>query len=279
MTVSADSTRIFYSADPGTLRELYSAPIDASAPPVRINPPLVLGGEVEERFVLTLDETRVVYAADQELNNRLEVYIAPVDGSGASLKLSAPVLPGVPRADPTYWNVVVSESHAVFAGHLGSQSRLLCVPLDGSAAPVEVASFPRTDTAFAGFGRERIVFSVHDGVARKLYSAPLDGAPPSVELNLPLPPGGSVSSVVLDPRGEYALYHADQEIDGFLELYWVPLDGSSPARKVNRPGVSVDYGFALTRDGMSALYVGVPDEGMPGVFLDTLRTRPGVATQ
>ena len=70
------------------------------------------------------------------------------------------------------------------------------------------------------------------------------------------------------------LYLADQEVDERREVYWVPVDGSSPARKINPalpPGSQVSYAYQFTRDGNRVLYLAdVHQTGTPELFLDYL---------
>jgi hypothetical protein len=71
-----------YTADQDVdeVYELYSVPIDASASPVKLNGPLVAGGDVllestsTLRVQITPDGTRVLYVADQDTDEVLELY-------------------------------------------------------------------------------------------------------------------------------------------------------------------------------------------------------------
>ena len=92
-----DSSRVIYFADQDTdeILELYSVPIDGSAPPVKLNGPLVSGGNVDT-FALEIsqDSSRVVYLADQDVAGQNEVYSRLIDGSGTSAKLNGPLISG-----------------------------------------------------------------------------------------------------------------------------------------------------------------------------------------
>jgi len=101
--VSADGTRVVYIADQeqdGRF-ELYSVPSDASSPPVKLNGPLVDGGNVlpyNRGFELSADGTRVVYRADQETDGVDELYSVPIDGRFAPRQTQrAPRRRRVPR--------------------------------------------------------------------------------------------------------------------------------------------------------------------------------------
>jgi len=67
-------------------------------------------------------------------------------------------------------------------------------------------------------------------------------------LNAPLPPYASVAAgYVFEPSTAHVLYRANLDDAASLELYSAPIDGSSPATKLNRtPGPSGDVaGFVL----------------------------------
>ena len=55
--------------------ELYSVPIDGSAPPHKWNAPLVTGGDVNA-FVLRPRPDAVLYRADQEVDGHFELYLS-----------------------------------------------------------------------------------------------------------------------------------------------------------------------------------------------------------
>ena len=92
--LSPDGARAVYRAshdDPQAL-DLYSVPVDGSAPAVRLNPPLVAGGNVEWPPLFSPDSSRVVYVADQDVDGMLELYSVPLAG-GTVVKLNAPLIP------------------------------------------------------------------------------------------------------------------------------------------------------------------------------------------
>ncbi len=101
--ISPDSTQVVYRADQNqnNVIELFSVPI-AGGTPVRLNPNLVLGGNVVAKldtnrsnyFEITPDSARVIYMADQEIDTVFELYSVPI-GGGSVTKLNLPFI------DPT----------------------------------------------------------------------------------------------------------------------------------------------------------------------------------
>ena len=73
--ISPDGRWVLYTADERTLgtRELFARPLDASQPTCALNGPLVANGNVWW-FQVTAQADRVVYGADQELDEVFELY-------------------------------------------------------------------------------------------------------------------------------------------------------------------------------------------------------------
>ncbi|NOT30631.1 MAG: hypothetical protein HOP15_09320 [Planctomycetes bacterium] len=79
--------RVLYIADQlaNDVFELFSVPNFGRAPPVRLNGPLVAGGDVS---AFLAGRKRVVYRADETIDNRYELYSVPLDGSAPSRSLT-----------------------------------------------------------------------------------------------------------------------------------------------------------------------------------------------
>lgn len=85
--ISSDSNRLVYLTQPiSDTFNLYSVPIDASAPPIKLNPALTPGGSVKWAQI-SPDDNWVIYTADQEIDEVVELYAVPIDGSGPPIKL------------------------------------------------------------------------------------------------------------------------------------------------------------------------------------------------
>jgi hypothetical protein len=262
--------------NPALLVQLFSAPVDGSGPAVAVNPPLVTGGRVDRDFELTPDGTRVVYAAEQEIDGRLELYIAPADASSSPIELSGPIGASLPRPDASHWALDVNDSRALYRAWRQSQSALgllVSVPLDASSAPIVLHSFLRSGGPQHRLGHSHLVYlDFENGPA--FHAVPLSGEEPPVRLTPPMVAGGSVSSFQLGPRGDRLLYVADQDVDGRRELYWVPLDGGRAVQRVNpplAPGGQVGFAYQCTPDGNRVAYLAeVSQSGIPELFLDYL---------
>lgn len=93
--ISANSSRVVYRADADTdeVVELYSVPIAGGAP-TKLNGQLTLGGDVlEGSLQFSPDSSHVLYLADQEANDVVELYEVSSLG-GDPLKLNGPMIVG-----------------------------------------------------------------------------------------------------------------------------------------------------------------------------------------
>ena len=232
-TFTPDGSRILYLADQETNfdLELYSAPSDGSGPVVKLNPTLVASGDVIQ-YELTPDGSRVVFLANPTLSFAYELFSAPVDGSAPATKLNTVT----PAGTLNEFLITPDGQTVVFRGQLDIlQSAVYQVPIDGSAAPVQlsgtmVANGRATQIAYDAFG-EQVVYVADQEVDEKfeLYSAPLQGGFTPVKLSGVLPANGDVSLLLDDPSSGRVVFAADQAIDEVFDLFGVPADGSSGA--------------------------------------------------
>ena len=95
--VSANSSRVVYWADQQTdnVVELYSVPLGGpAAAGVKLNGAMVTGGYVIN-FLISPDSSRVVYLADQQTDNVVELYSVPLGGQAAAgVKLNGAMVTG-----------------------------------------------------------------------------------------------------------------------------------------------------------------------------------------
>ncbi len=228
--LTSDGTRVVftYSLANGP-DELYVVPLDGSQPPLRLNDPLPDGRDVFD-FLLTEDDL-VVFRADVVFEDRIGLYVVPADGSAAQVKLQGNLVNGGDvSAD---YAVTPDGQWVVYRADetVDDRNDLYIVPIDRSVAPV-----PLVD-AFAPGGEviERSLQLTSDGTRAffladlqvnervELFSVPLDGSSLPRKRNGELQPLGDVESFAIAPDLRHVLYRADQETEGAVELYSVPL--------------------------------------------------------
>jgi Tol biopolymer transport system component len=267
--ISPDGTRAVYVAD-GTEDErfeFYSVLLDGSAEPIAISGALVAGGDVHTRFsndtpLVTPDSSTLIFRADAEVDGRVELYSAALDGSTPRIELSGALVPGgVVEGDLA---LTPDGTAVLFRGALRTPGlvELFLTPVDGSAPPVRLSAELIADGDVASFtltpDGTRVLYiadAQKDGSAELFVSA-LSGERGRL-LSAPLVPGGNVQHVLVDPHSRHAVYLADQERDERAELFLVDLDGHSPPRRISAPlpdGYGAgDYFFAL--EGTAVVYV------------------------
>jgi Tol biopolymer transport system component len=245
--IAPDGRHVFALVDAsldGSL-ELWSLPIFPArgTEPIRLSGKAVPGGGLapglaltdeydgvpQPQFALGPDGTRIVYRADQDIDGVYEIYAVPSDGSAPAVKLNAPLEPG--KSVP---------------------------PFGFRLDPAGVV----------------VVYAAPDGAGvMRLHAAPSDASAPPIELGGPFVAGGSLwlsssdgaaSCFQITRDGATVVYAADQRTDETIELFAVPLDGSSPAHVLN--GALVPGGdvrsfdprrapFALSPDGKRVAYL------------------------
>lgn len=216
--------RLIYSAS----SELFSVPLDASAPAVRLNGTLQPGGNVAGFVVL--DDGTVIYSARQDLP-QYEPYRVPADGSQPPVRLIT-LLPGGMEVS----SFQLAPGQLDLALILLPNYRLHGLPAAGGSL-VELG-LPRVSGArpqTLGFpldSREVLFLMDREELERReLYRQPLDAHLPPERISLPLIEGGDVGGLVgLDftvlPQG--ILYLADADVDDVVELYFVS-EASKPS--------------------------------------------------
>jgi hypothetical protein len=192
-----------------------------------------------------------------------DLRVVPVDGSSAAIELSGPT-------GTVQWFVLSPDETLVafVADQVTSNTfELFVAPIDGSSAAVKLSGalpaggqVQATSMAFAPDG-SRVLYLASQQVAGRieLYSAPSDGSSAAVKLNGTLAAAGSdVDSFRTSPNAARVVYAADQDADGRLELYSVPIDGSSAAVKINGPMVAAGDvtadSYRITPDGARVVY-------------------------
>jgi Tol biopolymer transport system component len=197
---SADGSKVVFVADRLTnaVHELFATPVDASTAPVKISGSMATGGGVVTSFYhaffqIEADGEHAVYAADQVRDGVVELFRAPLSGTGPSRRL-----------------------HQGF----GSQADLL---LDlGLTAHLPPAFF------LTGTGHVLFIADANRDESFELFRVPLDGPAFAERRNGSLVPSGDVviSDLSPDPPFHFpvetptgTVYLADQQADEVFELF------------------------------------------------------------
>jgi Tol biopolymer transport system component len=237
--------------------QLFSVPT-SGGPTTRLNPALVAGGDVSE-YLISPDGTRVVYTADQQVDEVYETYSVPIDG-GAAIRLNDPLVPG---GDAIASSISPDGSIVILrAGQISANGELYSVPIDGSAPPI-LLDAPGVD-GWGLYASEvapdgtRVVYRANARSAENiaLFSVPVVGGQ-AVELNIPL---HGDDDVQLTPQ-----ITADSSRVVYMtgyELYSVPIGGgiSTKLSPPLAPGFSyVRFDFEISPGGDRVVFRADPE--------------------
>lgn len=230
---SPDGALVSFVADKDLdgVRELYTAPVDGSAPPTKVSGPLITGGNVSSA-AWSPDSSRLAFTADKDVDGQVELYVTPADASSAPIKVSGSVVAdgdvqsGV-AFTPDGANVIYRADSAV-----DGQIDLWITPRDGVVAPTSLSGTMIAGGNVASFllssSGERAVFvaSAEDPSVNELYVVSLATPGQRTKLSGTLVAGGAVKAISgFSPDGGSVAFIADRMVDGTDELWVVSVGG------------------------------------------------------
>jgi len=254
-TISPDSRYAIFIADSEVdgRSEIYSAPLTGTMP-IKLNPPLVAGGQVR-RFAITVDSQYVLYLADQEVDNREELYRVPITG-GQAVKLNGSLVSGgnvtEVRVDPDNVRVVYKadqQANEVF--------EIYSVPLAGGT-PVKLNATLVTGGDVSAFEVDpisnRVVYTADQEVDGRyeIYGVPIAGGAP-VKLN---PPGSRDTYYFqINPSLQVVVFSARPGGSNNEYLYMNATAGGL-LTELNSPLASNQnvFGYRISPDGARVVY-------------------------
>ena len=251
------------------------------SPSAKISGPIVTGGDVAAGTLeVSPNSSRVIFQADKEIDERLEVYSWATGGLAQPVKLS--------MANPTGQHVVRAEitpdsSRALYIADHGTPGRmeLWSRPADGSgSAPVVLsgALAPSGDVLeFAISPDSKWVVYVADqgrNVPSQLIARVIDGSQPDVVLADRFDAENDLAeSFAISPDSSRVVYRADLNASNSFDLFSRAINGSTPPVKLSGdslPTVTVDVPIRISADSRWVVYRTDPDT--QGVF--ELYSRP-----
>jgi len=239
-------------------QELFSAPLDGTSAPVRLNGDLADSGRVLD---LALAGARVVYQATVIDNERAEMFSVPVDGSASPLRLNDP-LPDQARVFTFQLTPDASQVLYTENATLVNRRDLFVVPADGSAAPRRLNG-PLVGTgtveryAITPDGAHALYVAGPLGDTRGLYSVPIDGSAQPVLISAPLVGQRQITGLVPSPDSSRVAYFGDQDVLNLVAPFVAPVDGSASALPL-APGTNLRVNhLQVSPDGAYVVYVAV----------------------
>jgi dipeptidyl aminopeptidase/acylaminoacyl peptidase len=217
-----------------------------------LNGPMIPGGTVRS-FSLSSNGNQVVFTALKEGLSSFELYSVPT-GGGPTTKLNGPLLPSQDVFDflisPDQDTDTISELFSVSI--LGGPNTKLNGLMAGDVAQLDYKISP--DSSRVVYRADQDTLGIFE-----LYSVPLAGGGVT-KLNPPLVLEGDIApdfpgvNFLISPDGSRVVYRADQETDGVIELYNVPIIGGAGV-KLNTPNIGNVANFLITPDGNFIVYL------------------------
>ena len=265
--ISPDGNWAVYRVEFGSdeaegLYELHSAAI-AGGGGAQLNGTLPLSGSVLD-YTIASDSSRVVYRADQDLNDVAEVYSVPIAG-GAGVKLNEALVAG---GEVDSYAVSPDGATVVYRADqdVDGEFTLRSVPI-GGGAPLEISpvlsDWDETESNYAiSPDSSSVVYIALEPApdVYALYSVPIGGGTP-VKLNASFASAGGVVDFIINPSSTTVVYRAFDGAQDAYELSSVPMGGGT-AVKLNPPLVyhgDVSERYAITSDGNTVIYLADQD--------------------
>ena len=271
---SPDSTRVVYTADQDidNVLELYSVPIGGGSV-TKLNATLANGGNVETyNYQISPDSMRVVYRADQDTDEVMELYSVPI-GGGSVTKLNAALVAGGNVEAPPYcvychsfiYRISSDSSRVVYIADQDADDvgELYSVSILGGSVTKLNSTLPYNGNVFhfrISPDSMRVVYrAIQDtsGVL-ELYSVPTSGGNVT-KLNATLVNGGDVDNddYQISSDSSRVVYLADQDVNNKFELYSAPIAGGSVVKLnhyLDNQYGDVFLGFRISPDSSRVVY-------------------------
>ncbi len=238
LAVSPDGNRVVYRASSVAFdNELYSVPIDRAQEPTKLNPELVTNGDVESGFVITPDSQNVIFTADVETLDAVELFSVPIAGPNSSaVKLTNDF-----QADQIARDIQVcaDSSMVVFVVEdqtAGSQRNLFSTQADGSSTETQLNStlVSGGNVVSGGFATsedcDSVLYIADQEVDEllELFIAPIDGSEADVKVNAGFPQNAAgigaseippLLAFAASPDLDTIVYVADHTTADLAELF------------------------------------------------------------
>jgi Tol biopolymer transport system component len=264
--ISPDGTKVVYRADQDSpdVFELYLVNVANPGVSTKLSAPVTPGGWVRTGFSFSPDGTRVLYRADQDVVDTLELFVVDIASPGLSRQVNPQLITG----GNVYTSFGFSPDGARIA-YIADQDaddvlELYAVQTTapGTSAKLNGALVPDGDVCQFTFSPDstRVAYCADqekDGTL-ELFTATFALPGQSVKMNPSLVADGAVTSgYEFSPDSSYLVYAAKQEVSTRVELFRVDVAMPGVAQKINAPltaGGNV-VGFRIRPDGEQVSYV------------------------
>lgn len=263
--VSPDGQSVVFEADTITngVLELFVTGI-AGGGITQLNPPYATGGDTNS-FAFFEDSQWLLFEADAIVDGRDELYAVPLDGSSSAVHLNSS---GPSAGFPVFDYIAGPNGSVLFRASSPDGIALYSVPRDGSSAPVRING-PNTNNGGPWFGYQlsadggEILYRSDENFDNhfQIFGKSFGSAEPRYDLSeLPTFVAGDVDSFEISADSQWVVYRADQDVDGFFELYSVPIGGGVPVAIADvQVGNSFLGAWTITDDSQWVVFEGNRD--------------------
>ena len=270
--ISPDSGRVVFLADPDTtagVNELFSAPIDGSSAPVKLN---VAGAAPVTGIGVSADSAWAVFFGvdTASASGAVEVYRAAIATAGSAVQLSD-VGTGNVAGDVVAAALSPDSGRIVYTadGLTDNVFQIYSVPIAAAGPGSDVllsAALGSVGLVRINLDSSRVVYTSDAVVPARMevFSVPIGGGV-SLKLN-PSMAGDGATAVEISPDGTRVVYLADQTTAGVNEVYAAQMLTASSGTRLNTPMVSPQYAdtVKIGPDGITVLYEA--DQTTPGTY-------------
>ena len=270
--ISPDSARVVFLADPATaagINEVFSAPTNGSAAPVKLN---ATAAAPVTGFGITPDSAwAVFFGVDTSFaSGAVELYRAAI-GTAASAVQISDVGQGNAAGDVVAASFSPDSTRAVYVGDGAADNvfQLYSVPIAAAGPGSDVqlsAALGFVDLVRISADGTRVVYTSDALVLGKqeVFSIPIGGGT-RIKLN-PSMAGDGVTAVEINPAGTRVAYLADQTTAGVNEVYSAQMLVAGSGTRLSTAMASPQYADSLniSPDGTTVVYEA--DQSTPGTY-------------
>lgn len=264
--ISPDGTKVVYRADQDSpdVWELYLVNVANPGVSTKLSAPLIPGGWVRTGFSFSPDGTKVVYRADADQVDTLELFVVNVASPGVAKQVN-PALTGGGNVYTAFGFSPDSARIAYIADQDADEVLELYavnVATPGTSSKLNGALVANGDVCQFEFSPDstRVAYCADqekDGTL-ELYTVPFASPGQSVKMNPPLVSGGAVTAgYEFSPSGSYLVYAAKQEVSTRVDLFRVDVALPGVSQKINASLTSGGnvVSFRIRPDGEQVSYV------------------------
>ncbi|HEV7715812.1 MAG TPA: hypothetical protein VGO53_09460, partial [Steroidobacteraceae bacterium] len=175
--------------------ELYTVPLNAPGQSVKLNPPLVSGGEVTSGYEFSKDSSFMVYAAKQDSATRTDLYRVNIATPGVATKVNAGL---VSNGEVVSFRIRNDGTHVAYVANQENASVYEVYQADfltpGAATKVSspMSGIGAWSARYSADGTSVVYLADQDSEVSEVYLVDLSAPAISKKLNSTLVAGGEV---------------------------------------------------------------------------------------